>query len=247
MKPIVQTAGRDTLGKFAPQFAHYNDDILFGENWNDMTLDHKQRCLLTVVALISSGITDNSLSYHLNNAKQAGITRTQIAGAITHIAFYVGWPKAWAAFHQAKAIWEDTDDTAQDKLPAGMAEHAANMIFPIGAPNDTFAPYFSGQSYLAPICEGPLNVMNVTFEPGCKNNWHIHHADQGGGQVLICVGGRGYCQLWGSEPVELLPGDSITIPAGTKHWHGAADDSWFSHLAVEIPGVNPRNEWLEPA
>lgn len=104
MKKIVQTAGRDVLGEFAPAFAHYNDDVLFGENWNDPSLAHKQRCLLTVVALVSSGVTDSSLSYHLNNAKQAGVGKQEIAGVLTHIAFYVGWPKVWAAFHQAKEI-----------------------------------------------------------------------------------------------------------------------------------------------
>ena len=86
----------------------------------------------------------------------------------------------------------------------------------------------------------------MTFEPGCRNNWHIHHADKGGGQILICVGGRGYYQEWGKEAVEMKPGDCINIPVGEKHWHGAAPDSWFSHLAIEVPGENGSNEWLEP-
>ena len=90
------------------------------------------------------------------------------------------------------------------------------------------------------------SIANVTFEPGCRNNWHIHHADQGGGQILIGVAGRGFYQEWSKEPVEILPGDVINIPTGVKHWHGAAPDSWFSHLAVEVPGVNTSNEWLEP-
>ena len=94
--------------------------------------------------------------------------------------------------------------------------------------------------------ECPVYMANVTFEPGCRNNWHIHHATKGGGQTLICVGGRGYYQEWGKEPVELLPGDSVYIPAGVKHWHGAAPGSWFSHLAIEVPGEKTSNEWLEP-
>lgn len=241
MKKVIQSAGRDVLGDFAPAFAHYNDDILFDENWNDPTLEYKQRCLLTVVALVSSGITDSSLSYHLSNAKQAGISKAEIAGALTHIAFYVGWPKAWAAFHQAKNIWSTNGNGVKE-----LDVYTAGMVFPIGEPNSEFAEYFSGQSYLARICGGRLPVFNVTFEPGCKNNWHIHHADQGGGQVLICVGGRGFYQIWNEEKTELLPGDCVTIPVGVKHWHGAADDSWFSHLSIEIPGVNTRNEWLEP-
>lgn len=243
MEKIVQTAGRDVLGEFAPAFAHYNDDVLFGDNWNDPSLAFKQRWLLTVVALVSSGVTDSSLSYHLNNAKQAGISKAEIAGTLTHIAFYVGWPKAWAAFHQAKEIWNEAGSSLGTD---GKTEHEASMVFPIGQRNDAYAQYFSGQSYLAQVADGSLPVFNVTFEPGCKNNWHIHHADQGGGQLLICVAGHGYYQAWGEDKIELYPGDSVTIPAGVKHWHGAAEDSWFSHLAFEIPGTNPSNEWLEP-
>ena len=89
-------------------------------------------------------------------------------------------------------------------------------------------------------------VVNVTFEPGCRNNWHVHKATKGGGQTLVCVGGRGYYQEWGKEPVELRSGDAINIPAGVKHWHGAAPDSWFSHLAIGVPGENNSTEWLEP-
>ena len=104
---IKQTAGRDQLGDFAPDFAHFNDDILFGENWNNGDIDLKTRCIITVVALMSSGITDSSLIYHLENAKKNGVTKAEIAAIITHVAFYVGWPKAWAVFHLAKEIWKD--------------------------------------------------------------------------------------------------------------------------------------------
>lgn len=130
---------------------------------------------------------------------------------------------------------------------AAKDRHENSMIFPIGQTNDAYAQYFSGQSYLAPISVQQVGVFNVTFEPGCRNNWHIHHADKGGGQILICVAGRGYYQEWGKAPVEMEPGDCINIPAGVKHWHGAAPDSWFSHLAIEVPGENSFNEWLEPA
>jgi 4-carboxymuconolactone decarboxylase len=106
LKKIVQTAGRNALGEFAPEFAHFNDDILFGENWNDEDIDIKTRCIITVVALISSGITDNSLKYHLENAKNNGVSKKEIAAIITHIAFYAGWPKAWAAFNLSKEVWE---------------------------------------------------------------------------------------------------------------------------------------------
>ena len=241
MEKIVQTAGRDGLGEFAPAFAHYNDDVLFGENWNDPAIDHKTRCIVTVVALMASGITDSSLRYHLENARKAGVTREEIAGILTHAAFYVGWPKGWAVFNMAKEVWTEETRTEDAK-----ARHAASMVFPIGQPNDGYAQYFIGQSYLAPVSASQVGVFNVTFEPGCRNNWHIHQAEKGGGQILICVAGRGYYQEWGKEPVEMYPGDCINIPAGVKHWHGAAPDSWFSHLAVEVPGENTSNQWLEP-
>ena len=239
---IVQTAGRDELGKFAPEFAHFNDDVLFGENWNNQDIDLKTRCMITVVALMSSGVTDSSLLYHLQNAKVHGVTRKEIAAVITHVAFYIGWPKGWAGFRMAKDVW--TEDTKVE-MDSAKSAHAAEMVFPIGEPNDGFAQYFTGQSYLAPISTDQVGVFNVTFEPGCRNNWHIHQADKGGGQILICVAGRGYYQEWGKEAVEMHPGDCINIPAGVKHWHGAAPDSWFSHLAIEVPGENGKNEWLE--
>ena len=116
----------------------------------------------------------------------------------------------------------------------------------MGAPNDAYAQYFVGQSYLNPLTREGVPVANVTFEPGCRNNWHVHHADKGGGQILLCMDGSGWYQEWGKQARALHPGDTVTIPAGVKHWHGAAKDSWFSHLAIEVPGENTSNEWLEP-
>ena len=173
-------------------------------------------------------------------AKENGITRSEIAEILTHAAFHAGWPKAWAAFRMAKDIWADEESTDEKQ------RHQNSMIFPIGAPNDGFAQYFSGQSYLAPVSTAQVKIFNVTFEPGCRNNWHIHEADKGGGQILVCVAGRGYYQEWGKEPQELHPGDVVNIAPGVKHWHGAAPDSWFSHLAVEVPGENCRSLWCEP-
>lgn len=241
---IKQTAGRDALGEFAPEFARLNDDVLFGEVWsrNDL-LSLRDRSIVTVVALMSQGLTDSSFKYHLELAKKHGVTKTEIAEILTHAAFYAGWPKAWAAFRMAKEVWTETaDSTAATSLEA----YAQTLIFPVGKPNDAYARYFIGQSYVAPIVTDGVPVVNVTFEPRCRNNWHIHHATKGGGQTLVCVGGRGYYQVWGKEPIELRPGDSVYIPASVKHWHGAAPDSWFSHLAIEIPGENTSNEWLEP-
>ena len=117
--------------------------------------------------------------------------------------------------------------------------------FPLGKKNDAFAQYFDGQSYLAPLSLEQVGIFNVTFEPGCRNHWHIHHAKTGGGQILVCVYGRGYYQEWGKPARELFPGDVVNIPANVKHWHGAAKDSWFQHLAVEVSGEATSNEWCE--
>ena len=122
-------------------------------------------------------------------------------------------------------------------------------IFGLGKENSAYAQYFVGNSFLNPLTvSGECNVLlaNVTFEPGCRNNWHIHHAKSGGGQLLICTAGEGWYQEEGKEAVSLVPGMVITIPANVKHWHGAKKDSWFSHIAVEVPGEETSNEWLEP-
>ena len=165
---IIQTAGRNQLGEFAPMFAHLNDDVLFGEVWNEAQPE----------------LTD-------------------------------------------KDRYQNT------------------IFFPIGEPNDAYAQYFVGQSYLAPLSTKQVPMFNVTFEPGCRNNWHTHRASSGGGQMLICIGGRGYYQEWGKAPVLMTPGTVINIPANVKHWHGAAPDSWFSHIAVEVPGEGGSSEWHE--
>ena len=237
---VVQTAGRDLLGDFAPEFAHYNDDVLFGENWNNEDLDLKTRSLITVVALMAQGITDSSLKYHIQNAKTHGVTRKEMAAAITHVAFYAGWPKAWAVFNLAKKVYYEPIEELTEK-----EKYQNTIFFPVGEPNP-YGQFFVGQSYLAPLAEGQAPLFNVTFEPGCRNNWHIHHAKSGGGQMLICVGGRGCYQEWGQEPRELHPGDIVNIPANVKHWHGAAPDSWFSHLAIEVAGEETSTEWCEP-
>jgi len=179
---IVQTAGREQLGDFAPGFAHLNDDILFGEVWNEEAIDIKTKCIIT------------------------------------------------------------NDDT---NINTEKDRYQNEIFFPIGVPNDAYAKYFVGKSYLAPISTEQMSVFNVTFEPGCRNNWHIHKANTGGGQILICIGGRGFYQEWEKEPVVMLPGTVINIPVNVKHWHGAAPDSWFSHLAIEIPGENTGTEWME--
>lgn len=232
---VKQTAGRRDLGEFAPKFAELNDDILFGEVWSrEEKLSLRDRSLVTVVALMAQGLTDSSFQYHLITAKQNGVTRSEIAEILTHAAFYAGWPKAWAAFRIAKEVWKEEEDEKDGGL------------FGLGEPNVAFAQYFVGKSYLKMLTTEGVPVANVTFEPGCRNNWHIHRADRGGGQILLCTSGRGWYQGWGEEARELHPGDVVTISAGVKHWHGAAKDSWFTHLAIEVPGEKTSNEWLEP-
>ena len=137
-KKIVQTAGRDQLGDFAPMFAHLNDDVLFGEVWNEEAIDTKTKCIITVVALMASGITDTSLYHHLQNAKNNGVTKEEIAAIVTHATMYSGWPKGWAVFRMAKEIWnEETPElTEKDK-------YQNTIFFPIGQPNDAFAQYLS--------------------------------------------------------------------------------------------------------
>lgn len=231
---VKQTAGRRDLGEFAPKFAELNDDILFGEVWSrEEKLSLRDRSLVTVVALMAQGLTDSSFQYHLITAKQNGVTRSEIAEILTHAAFYAGWPKAWAAFRIAKEVWKEEED------------EKGGGLFGLGEPNVAFAQYFVGKSYLKMLTTEGVPVANVTFEPGCRNNWHIHRADRGGGQILLCTSGRGWYQEWGGGARELHPGDVVTIPAGVKHWHGAAKDSWFTHLAIEVPGEKTSNEWLE--
>lgn len=241
--PIKQTAGRTRLGDFAPTFARLNDDVLFGEVWsrNDV-LSLRDRSVVTVVALMNQGLVDSSFRYHLETARKHGVSRSEIAEILTHAAFYAGWPKAWAAFTMAKEVWKSDAAVAAD----ARSLHQSQMVFPIGEPNTAYAKYFIGKSYLAKLAVMGVGVWNVTFEPGCRNNWHIHEAKSGGGQILICVAGYGWYQEEGCPARRLAPGDVVTIPAGVKHWHGAARDSWFSHLALEVPGEETGSKWLEP-
>lgn len=230
---MKQTAGRKGLGDLAPKFAELNDDVLFGEVWSRVDkLSLRDRCIITVVALVSKGISDNSLMYHLTNAKNHGVTKEEMVEIITHIAFYIGWPNAWAVFPMVREVYKD-ETTGREPM------------FGLGAANDAFAKYFIGQSYLNPLNKDGVFIANVTFEPGCRNNWHIHHATKGGGQILLCTDGEGWYQEAGKKAQKLHPGDVVYIAPGIKHWHGATKDSWFSHLALEVPGENTSNEWLE--
>lgn len=230
-----QTAGRDSLGEFAPFFAHLNDDVLFGESWaRENVLSPKMRSILTVSALVSKGLIDQSFAYHAKTAKENGVTKSEMAEILTHLAFYAGWPNAWAAFRVVKDLYGDGDGFCP--------------TFGLGSPNDAYAKYFTGKSYLNPLTDPGKTVFlaNVTFEPGARNNWHIHHAASGGGQILLCTDGEGWYGEEGREPRSLKPGDAVFIAPGVGHWHGAKKSSRFSHIAVECPGENTSNEWLSP-
>ena len=234
-----QTAGHDSLGEFAPKFAQLNDDVLFGEVWSrEDKLSLRDRSLVTICVFMGKGMVDSSLKYHLQNAKNNGITKEEMAEIITHAAFYSGWPNAWAVFNMAKEVYADDD-----------AKETHGGMFGMGESNTAYEKYFIGNSYLKPLTkpgESVVSIANVTFEPKCRNNWHIHKSTSGGGQILVCVEGEGYYQEEGKPAQKLHPGDVVVIPANVKHWHGATADSWFSHLAVEVPGENTSNEWLEP-
>ena len=231
-----QTAGREHLGKLAPKFAELNDDVLFGEVWSRETeLSARDRSMITIAALFSAGLYPQ-LKSHLALGKAHGVTKQEAVEIVTQLAFYCGWPKAWSTFPLIAEVWPEEEAPKKGLSP----------VFPIGEKNDAFAQYFTGQSYLAPLTLEQVPTFNVTFEPACRNNWHIHHAAEGGGQLLICVAGRGWYQEWGKAPRALRPGDVVNIPANVKHWHGAAKDCWFQHIAQEIPAVDGKTEWCEP-
>ncbi len=241
---IKQTAGRNNLGNFAPKFAELNDDVLFGEVWSrEDKLSLRDRSVVTVSVFMGKGLITDAFKHHIQSAKNHGVTLSEMVEIITHAAFYAGWPNAWAAFGFVKEVY--ADEIEAQSTEAGTTHGG---IFGMGEPNVNYAKYFIGNSYLKPLTKQDdyLGIANVTFEPGCRNNWHIHHSTKGGGQVLICIEGEGIYQEEGKQPRYLKPGDIVEIPANKKHWHGATKDSWFSHLAIECPGDNLSNEWCEP-
>ena len=233
-----QTAGRDILGKLAPKFAQLNDDVLFGEVWaREDKLSLRDRSMITISALMTGGLFPQ-LKSHFILGKKHGITKEEAIEIVTQLAFYSGWPKAWSAFEILQEVYEEEEENTS---------HGG--IFGMGEPNTAFAKYFKGNSYLKPLTkqgESSVFLANVTFEPSCRNNWHIHHSTKDGGQILICVEGEGWYQEEGKPAQSLKPGDVVVIPANVKHWHGAKSSSWFSHIAIEVPGDDTKTEWCEP-
>lgn len=239
------TGGRDQLGAFAPQFAELNDDVLFGQVWaREDELDPKHRSMLTISGLMGAGILDSSFEAHLAIGKANGITQREITAMITQLAFYTGWPKAWATFLMAMKVYDAEADSTEEAGNAGGngREVIEATGFPIGRPNDAYAKYFTDQSHLAPLNTEEQFVAHVCFEPGCRNHWHRHRT----AQILMITAGRGWVQREGENAVEVTAGDVIYTPAGTRHWHGATKDSWFSHIAFQVPGEDMTTDWFEP-
>lgn len=219
---------------FAPAEDYYLKAHLFGDIFARDVLTFAEREMATIGALSALEGCGSQLKSHIGGSRNMGVTDDQLHAIPTVLHNNVGDIEAWRAAQGVAAVFNEefTEGRPVD-----------NRIFPVGNPNTAYAQYFIGNSYLAPLLSGEVNIANVTFEPRCRNNWHIHHR---GGQILICVGGEGWYQEWGKEPQRLHPGDVVNIPAEVKHWHGATADSWFQHIAISVPNANASNEWLEP-
>lgn len=221
---------------FDPATDYYLKAHLFGDIFARNNLTFRERELATVSALSGIKGVEPQLKSHVRGAKNMGLTDAEIHSIPIVLLQKVGETESYRA---KKAIAEVYGEEFKEGEPI------ENSVFPKGELNAAYAHYFIGNSYLTELANGggKLQVANVTFEPRCRNNWHIHHK---GGQILICVGGRGWYQEWGKPAQELHPGDVVDIPAETKHWHGATTDSWFQHIAIGVPVEGASAEWLEP-
>ena len=209
---------KGALFDFHPQLDEYLKTHLFGDIFARDVLDWRTREIVTIAALAARPETAPQMKAHIAIGKVNGVTDAQ-----------------------AKAIVRRVQVAATSAaLPSDWSP------IPVGEPNTAYAKYFIGNSYLHKLTLDQVPAFGVTFEPGCRNNWHIHHAKTGGGQMLIVTAGEGFYQEWGKPARRLKKGDTVNIPANVKHWHGAAPDSWFQHIALEVPGTEQSNEWCEP-
>ena len=208
---------KGALFDFHPQLDEYLKAHLFGDIFARGTLDWRTREIVTIAALAARPETEPQMKAHIAIGKLNGITDAQAEAILRRV--------------------QRPCDPAN--LPADWSP------IPVGEPNTAYAKYFSGNSYLHKLTLDQVPAFGVTFEPGCRNNWHIHHAKAGGGQMLIVTAGEGYYQEWGKPARRIKRGDTVNIPANVKHWHGAAPDSWFQHIALEVPGTEQSNEWCE--
>ena len=228
-----------------PTINYFLASNCFGDYYTRKGLDLNTRELLTMAILVNLG-TEPQLKAHIG-ANLKIRTAEYVEQAIYNCLPYCGYPRTLNALRLLKEAVAETKVAEPAEATVAKTMPGKDWsVFPVGKPNDAYAKFFVGKSYLDMISKEQVGVGNVTFEPACRNNWHIHHAKKGGGQILIATAGRGYYQEWGKPAVELKPGDVVNIPAGVKHWHGAAPDSWFQHLAIEVPGEGGSNEWLEP-
>ncbi len=233
----VQTklvGGKPFTYEFAPATDYYLKAHLFGDIFARDILTFTEREIITVSALSSMPGVEPQLKSHVSGARNMGVSDAQLHAIADVLAEKVGAPESYRA---SKAIAEVLGEPFDEGKPV------EQMMFPQGDLNTAYAPYFIGNSYLAPLLSEGLPMSNVTFEPRCRNNWHVHHK---GGQILICVGGEGWYQEWEKPARKLRPGDVVNIPAEVKHWHGATADSWFQHIAIAVPAENATTDWLEP-
>ena len=234
----MQLVGKAFEYEFASATDYYLKAHLFGDIFARDNLTYADRELVTVSALSGLEDVDPQLKAHIAGARNMGVTEEQLQGIVVALA-------ANGLLNEAGRLAKAYDELSNSD--SGLTVERSNSAsgpttkWSVGSPNSAYAQYFVGQSFLQPYFGG---VANVTFEPRCRNNWHVHH---GAVQVLICVSGKGWYQEWNKPAVALTPGTVIAIPEGVKHWHGAATDSWMQHLAIhtqEQPGAT--NEWLEP-
>ncbi|MBR1543825.1 MAG: carboxymuconolactone decarboxylase family protein [Muribaculaceae bacterium] len=234
----VQTrlSGKPFNYEFAPQTDFYLKAHLFGDIFARNNLSFATREIVTVSAISALKGCEPQLRAHVAGARNMGVSDDEIRALPAVLEKNVGPEEAFRLRQAIAAVFNE---------PFTEGAPVEGQVFPKGEPNTAYAKYFIGNSYLAQLAngEGKLGVANVTFEPRCRNNWHIHHR---GGQILICVGGRGWYQEWGKPARELHPGDVVDIPAEAKHWHGAARDSWFQHIAIGVPAEGATTTWLEP-
>ena len=209
---------KGALFDFHPQLDEYLKTHLFGDIFARDTLDWRTREIVTIAALAARPETAPQMKAHIAIGKLNGITDAQAQAIVRRVQV--------AATSAA--------------LPTDWSP------IPVGEPNTAYAKYFIGNSYLHKLTLDQVPAFGVTFEPGCRNNWHIHHAKTGGGQMLIVTAGEGFYQEWGKPARRLKKGDTVNIPANVKHWHGAAPNCWFQHIALEVPGTEQSNEWCEP-
>lgn len=233
----VQTnllGGKPFSYTFAPSIDYYLKAHLFGDIFVRDILTYADREIITVSALASMEGTEPQLKAHICGAKNMGVSDEELHEIPFVLAAKVGMMEAYRA---KKAVAEVYGEKFCEGKPVD------SMIFPIGEPNTAYSKYFIGESYLAPLLKEGLPMTNVTFEPRCRNNWHIHHKSI---QILICVGGEGWYQEWDKPAQKLCPGNIVSIPEEVKHWHGATSGSWFQHIAIAVSDEGASNEWLEP-